>query len=181
MECIYEGCGREQYGQGLCPGHLTQKKRGKELKPLRKYNRWSGEKKECPGCGEEKDGDEYLTDKSRASGLTQYCRECQRWRNIQWSYSLSRDEWEYIFQAQGSCCAICGTDKPGTSLGFVTDHDHACCPGKKSCGDCIRGITCQQCNFNVDRSQKPRYVAYREVHATRTQPLKEAARMGLTA
>jgi hypothetical protein len=26
------------------------------------------------------------------------------------------------------------------------DHDHTCCPGKKSCGKCIRGFLCRACN-----------------------------------
>ena len=42
---------------------------------------------------------------------------------------------------QGMQCAICHRTLP-----LVIDHDHACCPGKRSCGRCIRGLLCDLCN-----------------------------------
>ena len=49
-------------------------------------------------------------------------------------------------EAQNGGCAICGgAPKDGPSL--HVDHDHACCPGrKKSCGLCLRGLLCEDCN-----------------------------------
>lgn len=35
----------------------------------------------------------------------------------------------------------------GSRHSGVVDHDHKCCPGAASCGDCIRGIICAKCNF----------------------------------
>lgn len=40
-QCIFDGCGRltRSPATGLCPGHLTQRKDGKELRPLRDKRR----------------------------------------------------------------------------------------------------------------------------------------------
>ncbi|WP_407674816.1 endonuclease domain-containing protein [Nonomuraea fuscirosea] len=46
---------------------------------------------------------------------------------------------------QGGSCAICRVTLsrgPDTHI----DHDHECCPGANSCGRCIRGILCGNCN-----------------------------------
>lgn len=38
-------------------------------------------------------------------------------------------------------CEVCGSFEK-----LRVDHDHACCPGSKTCGKCIRGILCHKCN-----------------------------------
>ena len=50
--------------------------------------------------------------------------------------------------AQGNACAICGTQDPG-KRGWHIDHDHSCCPGKTSCGLCVRGLLCSRCNIGL--------------------------------
>ena len=52
-------------------------------------------------------------------------------------------------------CEVCGTDllvriRPvggGYSARLAVDHDHACCPGPTSCGQCVRGFLCPGCNM----------------------------------
>lgn len=64
-------------------------------------------------------------------------------------------------------CEVCGVDivtKVRNSAGkiqarLVVDHDHACCPGERSCGNCIRGLICFQCNAAAGMLQNDSSIA----------------------
>jgi len=45
-------------------------------------------------------------------------------------------------------CGICGYGA-GRTAKLCIDHDHACCPGRRSCGECVRGILCDYHNTLV--------------------------------
>ena len=63
-------------------------------------------------------------------------------------YNLTKEEFMKILEDQGRKCAACGADNPGVKgRDWHIDHDHACCPGGKCCGKCIRGLLCQSCNL----------------------------------
>lgn len=59
-------------------------------------------------------------------------------------YSLTPEQYDEILSAQNGHCAIC----PSTNK-LTVDHDHSCCPGRKSCGECVRGILCDPCNRRI--------------------------------
>lgn len=59
------------------------------------------------------------------------------------TYGLTAERFEAMLEAQGGRCLICL--KPFRKRPSV-DHDHACCPGKVSCGKCVRGLLHNQCN-----------------------------------
>lgn len=52
-----------------------------------------------------------------------------------------------MLASQGGRCAACDTDDPGSTKGWVVDHDHQCCSGLRSCGKCNRAILCHPCNL----------------------------------
>lgn len=58
-----------------------------------------------------------------------------------WRYSLLPGEWDDLFAAQGSSCAICGTTEPGGQGKWQTDHDHTT--------GLTRGILCRGCNVGL--------------------------------
>jgi hypothetical protein len=43
-------------------------------------------------------------------------------------------------------CAVCGAGAGGTAK-LCIDHDHACCPGNRTCGKCARGLLCDYHNM----------------------------------
>lgn len=65
-------------------------------------------------------------------------------------HGITRKEKAEMLEDQGGVCAICGTDSPGAN-GWEVDHDHECCPGKASCGECIRALLCLNCNSGISR------------------------------
>lgn len=66
-------------------------------------------------------------------------------------YRLTLTQFKEMLAAQGGGCAICGTDEPGGRWGaFFVDHDHSCCPGRNSCGACVRGLLCWKCNLRLE-------------------------------
>lgn len=82
-------------------------------------------------------------------------------------YRLSLEAYEAMLRAQGGCCAICRVESPSDirTGRFHVDHDHACCPGTKSCGKCVRGLLCHACNtalgnFHDDAGRLLAAVAY---------------------
>ena len=56
---------------------------------------------------------------------------------------------EKLTKEQNNKCAICLIDQSELSKSLSVDHDRKCCLGEKSCGKCIRGLLCSNCNFAI--------------------------------
>lgn len=101
----------------------------------------------CSVCG---DGTKALWHKSMEIWLCSSARADARMR---YNHGISVTEWRARFDAQGNRCAICGSDHPGSSKGWATDHDNSCCKGTPGCGQCLRSILCAQCNVGLGMFQ----------------------------
>lgn len=68
-------------------------------------------------------------------------------------YGISLDDRDSMLAAQGGVCANpgCAVSDPGPK-GWMTDHDHSCCPSPNTCGECLRGIVCMSCNLALGHS-----------------------------
>lgn len=63
-------------------------------------------------------------------------------KNLLKLYGISLFQFDEMLSGQGGLCFICNI----ASEKWIVDHDHACCPGKKTCGQCVRWILCYKCN-----------------------------------
>jgi hypothetical protein len=61
-------------------------------------------------------------------------------------YNLSPEEYQALTERYNGMCWMCRKRK-----GRAVDHDHGCCPGKTSCGKCVRGFLCTICNVFLGR------------------------------
>lgn len=105
----------------------------------------------CPACREAERAKLYAfkqTPEQQAKRHAHYLANRDRFvaRNLLRQHSLTVEQYEALLAAQGGVCAICGTGEPRGRGRFHVDHDHACCPGQQSCGKCVRGLLCGNCN-----------------------------------
>lgn len=134
--CEYPDCGRPHKARGLCKAHNDLAQAGK---PLRVIEARTGPSP----CVE--DGCEKL---AKVRGL------CSSHNHLVYGlkrfYGMSVEDYDALLASQGGGCAIChGVNKSGQRL--AVDHDHACCPGKTSCGRCVRALLCANCNLGLGK------------------------------
>lgn len=128
--------------------------------------------KTCTNCNETKELSEFYTNKRSSDGHQYACKVCRRkaqkeyhqkspevrkaWRerrlaadpqynkyvSIKSHYNLTREQYDALLESQGGKCKTCDNTER-----LVVDHDHSCCSAKsRSCGKCVRGILCSNCN-----------------------------------
>lgn len=153
--CSGPECDRPCYGRtGVCNTHYQQKRNrpGQPLTPVRRHRdcllRDTQGRKQCTRCGEWKDTQEFYANTQTADSLTPDCKECKRVMQTERIFGLSPGSYARMLSDQGGSCKICGRVDP-TGRKLHVDHDHSCCSGKTSCGQCVRGLLCGQCNTGL--------------------------------
>lgn len=60
-------------------------------------------------------------------------------------FGITLDRYNAMMVEQDGCCYLCLDPLP-EQKDICVDHSHACCPGDRSCGRCVRGLACRWCN-----------------------------------
>lgn len=98
------------------------------------------------GCG-----DEFTPPKGNES--IKSCGPCTyekyRIKKLEYKYGLSEGEYMRLYEDQRGSCAICGVHESKLAKRLHVDHDHSCCPDRKACGKCVRGLLCAKCNTSI--------------------------------
>lgn len=79
-------------------------------------------------------------------GRQRYTSKCTKCSDLRKLYCINRRDFDEMMRIQNGACAICSVAVPDSSSLHV-DHDHGCCPGRRSCGRCVRGLLCASCNI----------------------------------
>lgn len=70
-------------------------------------------------------------------------------QHMRFRYGLTPERWAQMLEEQQGLCYLCGEPLPDGKRAIHVDHDHACCRGSRSCGTCIRGLACNDCNLGI--------------------------------
>jgi hypothetical protein len=122
--------------------------------------------KTCNECKNEKDISLFSKGKKYKDGRRNYCKECHAFRTKKYyennpemqnspakimyektkrrnwqRHNMQEENYNKMYLLHEGKCHAC-KDRPATNI----DHSHECCPGSYSCGLCVRGILCNQCN-----------------------------------
>lgn len=120
----------------------------------------------CRKCSKEKP---LNSDNFPSQGVVYFNHECTLCRNLRlkdWRdnkvavnpdysrnkalrelYKKSATWYDAKLQEQHNHCALCdAVSQAANGKRLSADHDHNCCPTKRTCGECTRGLLCFNCN-----------------------------------
>jgi hypothetical protein len=103
------------------------------------------------------------------------CWRSARQSSTSYRHGMTRQELDDTVAAIDNRCQVCrvefSDDEP-----YCVDHDHACCPGSQSCGNCIRGFLCRRCNVGIGMFGDDSWRVYAAAHYMNKAAAKGLAR-----
>jgi hypothetical protein len=152
MSCSTTGCDADVFikKRQLCRVHYLQAWRRAEFGHTRRGGTWHRVEQEnlqstagtCAICG---------PIELVRSGRRLVCPTGSREQTRKWRHGVSPERMTAMLDAIGWACEICKADFREEV--YCIDHDHGCCSGAQSCGECVRGILCRSCNAGIGMFQ----------------------------
>lgn len=106
--------------------------------------------RKCSRCKLDKPLARFGPHRLGPGGYHSNCRDCVADLKLVRLYGINMEQYEEMLEEQRGLCKLCGSSTPGAGRArFCVDHDHSCCPGRNSCGKCLRGLLCHSCNVNL--------------------------------
>lgn len=109
----------------------------------------------CRRCDEFKPPESFSNRNDNKKIKKTYCKKCTIYIGHVRSYDkykITPEDYLEMEKSQGGVCKICKNDNNGKRL--MVDHDHKCCPGVRTCGRCIRGLLCKNCNWALGNAKE---------------------------
>jgi hypothetical protein len=200
VACSYPECDTAARSKGLCRGHSDQLARWGELRPKRVMTQQKGKFCTINECGRAartkgmcsshavavwkgREGQEGLSpcgallpcEVPECKGYYRVARTttklCGRHAAFARQYGVPAARIVKLFTDPS--CELCGSRDR-----LHIDHDHACCPSGNigKCGDCVRGLLCQDCNHMIGNAHDTPAILI-----AAAAYLERAARFGLVA
>jgi hypothetical protein len=91
--------------------------------------------------------------RNRAGSLRTTLEQRRAWK-LKYKYGITAGQYAALLERQGGVCAACKEPPSGWHRFLVVDHDHSCCPGRRSCGQCIRALLHSECNVIIGAARE---------------------------
>lgn len=100
--------------------------------------------KVCTSCWTDLPIDNFHKNRGGAGGKAAICKTCAYIANLATKYKIYNIA--ELIEERSGLCDIC--KEPFNKKPHV-DHDHDCCSGDYTCGECFRGLLCYGCNVAI--------------------------------
>ncbi len=90
---------------------------------------------------------------------------------VQNNFGLPEGVYDLLYEFQERKCYICQR-ATGATKRLAVDHDHAHCNGPTSCGECVRGLLCSNCNSTLAHARDDEKFFLRAILYLRRSPFQ---------
>lgn len=127
----------------ICQKEYDRKRNEKGLVNPRKY---LDGKMHCRECNEYFTEDNF-TLRKHTNTRCDACQIVYQHKRTVKKHGISYETYLEMYEKQEGKCKICKEEEKSYRSRLSIDHDHSCCPGYNSCGKCVRGLLCSNCNM----------------------------------